>query len=114
MLNERVSLTMQDFCCLQRMTQVYLSYYLCSFDASITTITTCFLIISPHRAPAEGKAVLSLLCCYYSSIVSGNAVKCLAEGHTGGKQCGSRSRSAEQTSSAFFFIKALVFSIYFL
>lgn len=56
-----MGLTIHDFCFLQKMTKVYLSYYPNGFGVCAATIIAsfyCLLIISPQKIPATGKAVL--------------------------------------------------------
>lgn len=73
---------------------------------TLSPLLYVFLIIYPHKVQAEGKAVLILLCCYYSSVVSGDAVKYWLK-------VTQEEISVQQTSSNFFLIKALLFSIFF-
>jgi len=54
------------------MTKVDLFYYLYTFDAYITTIIAWFLLISPDKVPAEGKAALLQLCRCCSGVGSGS------------------------------------------
>lgn len=74
---------------LQGKTKVCLFCYLCSFGACSITIIAWVLVVSSHKAPAAGRAVPIPLRCSDSSMASGGAVKWLAEGHAGGRHCGS-------------------------